>query len=31
MLDNLKQYEVQYANQISGGLTTVEYIIILAE
>jgi hypothetical protein len=30
MLENLAQYEVQNANEISGGLTTVEYIIILA-
>jgi hypothetical protein len=30
MLEKLTQYEVQHANEISGGLTTVEYIIILA-
>lgn len=29
MLEKLEQYEVQQANEISGGLTTVEYIIIL--
>jgi hypothetical protein len=29
MLEKLTQYEVQHANEISGGLTTVEYIIIL--
>ncbi len=29
MLDKLTQYEVQHAHEISGGLTTVEYIIIL--
>ncbi len=29
MLEKLAQYEVLHANEISGGLTTVEYIIIL--
>ncbi len=29
MLEKLTQYEVQHTNEISGGLTTVEYIIIL--
>ncbi|QHI37613.1 hypothetical protein IMCC3317_29930 [Kordia antarctica] len=29
MLEKLTQYEVQHVNEISGGLTTVEYIIIL--
>lgn len=29
MLEKLAHYEVQNANEISGGLTTVEYIIIL--
>lgn len=29
MLEKLTQYEVQNANEISGGLTTAEYIIIL--